>query len=166
MVALVSAWIYISQQLHRVMLTSAWVSKASISTQVFVSRRSTFKVQKVFTSAPEFSFYRVLSDLCKCCHLSVWLAWAPPESIVCICILSLEYAALTLDPQEAVSSGPPLLTNCYVVTANIKAAGLAIAYSKLQATGAPSVRAEKLPVSMTYLIGRNLHAYQAGNRPI
>lgn len=67
-----------------------------------------------------------------CVALSVWLAWAPPDSIVCICILSLEYAALTLDPQEAVSSGLPLLTNCYVVTANIKAAGLAIAYSSTQ----------------------------------
>lgn len=111
------------------MLTSAWVSKASISTHGFVSRRSTFKVQKVFTPALEFGFYRVLSGLCKCCRLSVWLAWAPPDIIVCNCILSLEYAALTLDPQEAVSSGLPRLTNCCVVTANIKAAGLATAYS-------------------------------------
>lgn len=49
----------------------------------------------------------------------------PPESIVCVCSLSLEYAALISKPQASVSVGlpHPHLSNCSIITFNIKAAG-------------------------------------------
>lgn len=56
----------------------------------------------------------------------------PPESIVCVCSLSLEYAALISKPQASVSIGLPDLSNCYIITFNIKAAGWATTHCSEQ----------------------------------